>query len=189
MSDTLLKRIAAPLTDVVARDLHVGERVLLSGTVYTARDAAHKRMIETLHTGGSLPFDLNGQIIYYVGPSPTKPGDVIGAAGPTTAGRVDDYTIPLLARGLRGMIGKGKRAAHVRDAMVMYGAVYLVAVGGAAALLADRIAHVEVIAYDDLGTEAIRRLEVVDFPLVVANDTHGGDLYEMGQAVYRRELP
>ncbi|MDZ4763969.1 MAG: Fe-S-containing hydro-lyase [Chloroflexota bacterium] len=182
-------RISSPLTDAVVRALHVGERVLLSGAVYTARDAAHKRMVETLNMSGALPFALEGQIIYYVGPSPTKPGDVIGSAGPTTAGRVDDYTIPLLARGLKGMIGKGKRSASVRQGMIDYGAVYLVAVGGAAALIADRIKRVDLIAYEELGTEAIRRFEVEDFPLVVANDVYGMDLYEAGKAAYRQESP
>lgn len=179
-------RIVTPLTDETVRSLHVGDRVLLSGAVYTARDAAHKRMVETLQSGGELPFALEGQIIYYVGPSPTKPGDVIGSAGPTTAGRVDDYTIPLLERGLKGMIGKGKRKPHVRQGMIDYGAVYLVAVGGAAALIADRIKRVDLIAYEDLGTEAIRRFEVEDFPLVVANDAYGMDLYEQGKSAYQR---
>ncbi len=180
------KHLTTPLTDEVVRSLHVGERVLLSGRVYTARDAAHKRLVETLNAGGTLPFDLVGQMIYYVGPSPTKPGDIIGSAGPTTAGRVDDYTIPLLARGLKGMIGKGTRSAPVRQAMVEYGAVYLVAVGGAAALIADRIKRVDLIAYEDLGTEAIRCLEIEAFPLMVANDAHGADVYEQGKAEYRR---
>jgi fumarate hydratase subunit beta len=184
MSEAL--HITTPLTDEVARSLHAGDRVLLSGFVYTARDAAHKRLVETIDAGGDLPFDPQGQIIYYVGPSPTKPGDVIGSAGPTTAGRVDYYTIPLLARGLKAMIGKGKRSAEVRQGMMDYGAAYLVAVGGAAALIADRIKQVEMVAYEDLGTEAIRRLEVEDFPLMVANDSYGADVYEQGKAAYRR---
>ncbi len=179
-------RLTTPLTDDAVRALRAGDRVLLSGHVYTARDAAHKRMIAALDAGGVLPFDVRGQVIYYVGPSPTKPGDVIGSAGPTTAGRVDDYTVPLLARGLKGMIGKGTRSAAVRAGMVEYGAVYLVAVGGAAALIADRIKRVELIAYEDLGTEAIRRLEVEDFPLLVANDISGNDVYEQGKAAYKR---
>jgi fumarate hydratase subunit beta len=179
-------RLTTPLDDAAVRNLHAGDRVFLDGHVYTARDAAHKRMIETLEAGSTLPFELTGQVIYYVGPSPTKPGGVIGSAGPTTAGRVDDYTLPLLAHGLRGMIGKGMRSPAVRSGMMEYGAVYLVAVGGAAALIADRITRVEMIAYEDLGTEAIRRLHVVEFPLLVANDVYGGDLYEQGKAAYRR---
>jgi fumarate hydratase subunit beta len=183
---TEIIHLTTPLTDEVARSLHAGDRVLLSGRIYTARDAAHKRLVEAINAGGDLPFDPQGQIIYYVGPSPTKPGDVIGSAGPTTAGRVDYYTIPLLVRGLKGMIGKGKRSAEVRQGMMDYGAVYLVAVGGAAALIADRIKSVELVAYEDLGTEAIRCLEVEDFPLMVANDTYGGDVYEQGKAAYKR---
>lgn len=181
-----LHRLTTPLSDDAVRALRAGDRVLLSGHVYTARDAAHKRMIAALEAGGALPFDVRGQVIYYVGPSPTKPGDVIGSAGPTTAGRVDDYTLPLLARGLKAMIGKGMRSAAVREGIVTYGAVYLVAVGGAAALIADRIKGVEMIAYEDLGTEAIRRLRVKDFPLLVANAADGGDVYEQGKAAYRR---
>jgi len=178
--------LTTPLTDETTRSLHAGDRVLLSGRIYTARDAAHKRLVEAINAGNDLPFNPKGQMIYYVGPSPTKPGDVIGSAGPTTAGRVDYYTLPLLARGLKGMIGKGKRSAEVRKAMVEYGAVYLVAVGGAAALIADRIIKVELVAYEDLGTESIRCLEVEDFPLMVANDTYGADVYEQGKATYRR---
>lgn len=183
-----VRRIAAPLTDALVRELRAGDRVLLSGVVYTARDAAHKRMAEALAAGEPLPFDPQGQVVYYVGPSPARPGAVIGSAGPTTAGRVDLYTVPLLERGLKGMIGKGSRSAQVREAMITFGAVYLVAVGGAAALIAECIRSVELIAYEDLGTEAIRRYVVEDFPLMVANDAHGGDLYEQGKAAYRREL-
>lgn len=183
-----VRRIAAPLTDALVRELRAGDRVLLSGVVYTARDAAHKRMAEALAAGEPLPFDPQGQVVYYVGPSPARPGAVIGSAGPTTAGRVDLYTVPLLERGLKGMIGKGSRSAQVREAMSTFGAVYLVAVGGAAALIAECIRSVELIAYEDLGTEAIRRYVVEDFPLMVANDAHGGDLYEQGKAAYRREL-
>lgn len=185
MSHTI--HISTPLDEETIRCLQVGDRVLLSGTVYTARDAAHRRMIETLQSGGDLPFDLSGQVIYYVGPSPAKPGDIIGSAGPTTAGRVDFYTLPLLERGLKGMIGKGKRSAEVRAGLQHYKAVYFVAVGGAAALIADRVKNVELIAYEDLGTEAIRRFMVEDFPLVVADDAHGGDLYERCRLPYRRE--
>lgn len=183
---TEVRHLTTPLTDDVVRSLRAGDRVLLSGRVYTARDAVHKRLAEAIQAGQPLPFELEGQVIYYVGPSPTKPGDVIGSAGPTTAGRVDYYTIPLLACGLKGMIGKGKRSAEVRQSMIEYGAVYLVAVGGAAALIADRIKRVELVAYEDLGTEAIRCLDVEAFPLMVANDTHGADVYEQGKAAYRR---
>jgi len=181
-----IRHLTTPLTEETARSLHAGDRVLLSGRIYTARDAAHKRLVEAINAGNDLPFDPQGQMIYYVGPSPTKPGDVIGSAGPTTAGRVDFYTLPLLACGLKGMIGKGKRSAEVRRGMMDYGAVYLVAVGGAAALIADRIKRVEMVAYEDLGTEAIRCLEVDSFPLMVANDTYGADVYEQGKAAYRR---
>jgi fumarate hydratase subunit beta len=159
---------------------------LLSGVVYTARDAAHQRLTQALATGQKLPFPLAGQVIYYVGPAPARPGQVIGPAGPTTAGRVDLLTPLLLENGLKGMIGKGKRSQAVRQALKTYMAVYLVAVGGAAALIADCIKKSEVIAYPDLGTEAIYRLEVVDFRLVVANDAYGADLFEQGQATYRR---
>lgn len=180
-------RLHTPLTDEVIRSLNVGNQVLLSGTVYTARDAAHKRLVATLEAGQTLPIPLAGQIIYYVGPAPARPGDIIGPAGPTTASRVDPYTLPLLTYGLKGMIGKGKRGTTVRDALVRHTAVYLVTVGGAAALVANCIKKVELVAYHDLGTEAIRRLEVVDFPLVVANDAHGADLFELGQATYRQK--
>jgi fumarate hydratase subunit beta len=179
-------RLTTPLTDEVVRRLKVGDRVLLSGVVYTARDAAHKRLVEALEAGEALPIPLEGQVIYYVGPAPARPGDVIGPAGPTTAGRVDPYTPPLLARGLKGMIGKGKRNAEVRQALVAHTAVYFVTVGGAAALVAERIKRVDLIAYEDLGTEAIRRLEVEDLPLVVANDAYGADLFEHGRVTYRR---
>ena len=179
--------IHTPLTDESVQSLKAGDRVLLSGVVYTARDAAHKRLVEALEAGQEAPFPLEGQIIYYVGPSPARPGAVIGSAGPTTASRVDPYTPPLLARGLKGMIGKGKRNDQVRQALVAHSAVYFVTVGGAAALVAERIKKVDMVAYEDLGTEAIRRLEVEDFPLVVANDIHGDDLFEIGRAAYRRE--
>jgi fumarate hydratase subunit beta len=165
----------------------VGDRVLINGVIYAARDAAHKRLVETLARGEPLPFELTGQIIYYVGPTPGRPGEVIGAAGPTTAGRMDGYTVPLLAQGLKGMIGKGKRAEAVRQAMVAHTAVYLVCVGGAGALLAKCIKEAELVAYEDLGTEAIRRLLVEAFPVVVANDSYGADLFTLGQAAYRQE--
>lgn len=177
--------ITTPLDDAVVRALKVGERVRLSGVIYTARDAAHKRMVEALAKGEELPIPLEGQVIYYVGPSPARPGEVIGSAGPTTSTRMDSYTLPLLERGLKGMIGKGSRSRVVREGIAKYAAVYLVAVGGAAALIAARIREVELIAYPDLGTEAIYRLVVEDFPLVVANDAHGGDLYEQGRKDWR----
>ncbi len=180
--------LTPPLTLEAVQNLRVGIRVRLSGTIYTARDAAHKRLVAAIEQDTPLPFDLNGQIIYYVGPSPAKPGQVIGAAGPTTASRVDLYTPTLLRYGLKGMIGKGKRSWEVRQSMQELKAVYLVAVGGAAALVADCIKAVQVVAYDDLGTEAIRKLLVEGMPLVVANDSYGGDLFEQGQAAYRREV-
>jgi fumarate hydratase subunit beta len=182
--DTPPIRITTPLDDAQVQKLRVGDRVLLSGVVYTARDAAHQRLVAALTAGEPLPFALAGQVIYYVGPSPARPGAVIGSAGPTTSSRVDPYTPLLLAHGLKGMIGKGKRSAAVRQALVQHQAVYLVTVGGAAALIADRITAVELVAYDDLGTEAIRALTVVDFPAVVANDAYGGDLYEQGRQAY-----
>ena len=177
--------IQTPLTDEAVQKLKVGDRVRISGVIYSARDAAHKRLIEAIHHGDELPIFLAGQIIYYVGPSPEKPGEIIGAAGPTTSSRVDPYTPLLLEKGLKGMIGKGKRNAVVRDALQKYGGVYFVAVGGAAALIAERIKAVKIIAYEDLGTEAIREMVIEDFPAVVANDAHGADLYEQGKAAYR----
>jgi fumarate hydratase subunit beta len=180
-------RIQTPLTDDLISALHVGDQVLLSGVIHTARDAAHKRLTETLAAGEALPIPLQGQIIYYVGPAPARPGEVTGPAGPTTSTRVDPYTPALLAHGLKGMIGKGKRSDAVRQAIITHRAVYLVAVGGAAALIADRIKHVDLLAYPDLGTEAIYRMEVLDFPLVVGNDVYGGDLFDQGRAAYRRE--
>ena len=179
-------RITTPLTDDTVRALHVGDRVLISGYVYTARDAAHQRLVAALERGEPLPLPLSGEVIYYVGPSPAQPGQIIGAAGPTTAGRVDSYTPKLIENGLKGMIGKGKRDAAVRQAMMEYGAVYFVAVGGAAALIAQRITAVEMIAYEDLKTEAIRRLTVEDLPVIVANDCYGADLYEQGKRAYQR---
>lgn len=188
MSDHPVIRLHTPLTDEAVRQLKVGDHVLLSGVIYTARDAAHQRMAAALVAGESLPIPLEGQVIYYVGPAPARLGEVIGSAGPTTASRVDPYTPALLARGLKATIGKGKRNDTVRHAMVDHAAVYLVAVGGAAALIADRIKTVDLIAYPDLGTEAIYRLTVEDFSLVVGNDVYGGDLFEAGQAAYRRSV-
>lgn len=181
-----IKYIQAPLTDEVVEELRIGDQVYISGTVYTARDAAHKRLVELLDRGEEPPFDIKGQIIFYVGPSPAKPGAVIGSAGPTTSYRMDAYTPPLLALGLKGMIGKGSRSQEVRDAMVTHKAVYFAAVGGAAALTAERIKKAEVIAYPDLGPEAIHKLEVENMPVIVVNDCYGGDLYIEGMKRYSR---
>lgn len=170
-------KINLPLTKEVARTLKAGDIVELSGVIYTARDAAHKRLIERLEANEPLPFDLKDSIIYYVGPTPEKPGTVIGSAGPTTSYRMDAYAPTLLDLGLKGMIGKGPRHQVVIDAMKRNDAVYFAAVGGAAALLALHIKEAEVIAFDDLGTEAIRRLVVEDFPVIVATDCHGNSLY------------
>lgn len=162
-------------------ELTIGDMVYISGEIYTARDAAHKRMYEALDKGESLPFDIRGQIIYYMGPSPARPGNVIGSAGPTTASRMDKYTPRLLDLGLMGMIGKGKRIDEVKEAVVRNKAIYFAAIGGAGALLSKCITHSEVIAYEDLGTEAIRRLIVKNFPSIVVLDTKGGDLYALSR--------
>ncbi len=179
-------RLATPLTDSDVEKLKVGDKVSISGVIYTARDAAHKRLVELLDRGEELPFDLRGQIIYYVGPTPAKPGMPIGSAGPTTSYRMDAYAPRLIEAGLKGMIGKGSRSKEVVDAMMKYKAVYFAAVGGAAALIAKRIKSKELVAYGDLGPEAIFRLEVEDFPVIVANDVEGNDLYRMGVEAYRR---
>ena len=175
-----------PLSDADVERLRAGDSVLLTGGLYTARDAAHRRMVETLSKGEPLPVDIRGQVIYYVGPTPAKPGEVIGSAGPTTAIRMDPYTVPLLEAGLRGIIGKGGRGPQVREALQEHHAVYFLAVGGAGALLSKRIRRVDVVAYEDLGTEAMRRLNVEEFPVVVCNDIHGGDLLEQGKAQWRQ---
>lgn len=179
-------RITPPLVDADIERLKAGDRVLITGVMYTARDAAHRRLIQLLDKGERLPFDPKGQIIYYVGPTPARPGQVIGSAGPTTSGRMDIYTPRLMELGLKGTVGKGARSKEVLDAMKRHKAVYLVAVGGAAALISKRIRKAEIIAYEDLGTEAIRRLEVVDFPAIVANDAFGGDLFAEGIERYRK---
>ncbi len=171
-------RLRTPLGAEDVAGLRAGDRVLLSGVVYAARDTAHKRLVELLERKEKLPFELDGQVIYYVGPSPTRPGEVIGSAGPTTSGRMDPYTPALLEAGIRATIGKGKRSLPVLDAMKQFGAVYFAAVGGVAALLAKCITACEVIAFPELGPEALRRLELKDFPLFVVNDTTGRDLYE-----------
>ena len=178
--------ITTPLTESDVARLRIGDRVLLSGVIYTGRDAAHKRLFELLQAGKPLPVDLRGQVIYYVGPTPAKPGRVIGSAGPTTASRMDAYTPLLIEHGLKGMIGKGRRSPEVIEAMKKHKAVYFGATGGAAALLARCVKKAEIIAYDDLGPEAIHCLEVEDFPLIVINDTLGGDLYEQGIKKYRK---
>lgn len=172
--------LSAPVTDEDVSQLKAGQRVFVSGKIYTGRDAAHKRMVEALNRGEALPFDLQGQIIYYVGPSPTKPGQVIGACGPTTSYRMDAYAPLLMEKGLKVMIGKGMRAQAVKGAMTKNKAIYLAATGGAGALLARAVKEARVIAYDDLGPEAIRELIVENLPAIVINDVFGGDLYEMG---------
>ncbi|MCX8052668.1 MAG: Fe-S-containing hydro-lyase [Armatimonadetes bacterium] len=170
-------RLATPLSNEEVENLTAGQRVLLSGVVYTARDAAHARLVEMLRRSEPLPFDISGQVIYYAGPTPARPGRVIGSVGPTTSGRMDVFTTELLAVGLKGMIGKGERSREVVDAIVRHKAVYFAATGGAGALLSKRVVACEVIAFEDLGCEAIHRLEVVDFPLIVINDCRGRDFY------------
>jgi fumarate hydratase subunit beta len=177
--------LSTPLSDQDVEPLRAGDRVTVSGIVYTARDAAHRRLIELLDAGQELPIPIKGQIIYYVGPSPAPPGRVIGAAGPTTSYRMDPYAPKLLARGLKAMIGKGKRSKEVVEAMVRYKSVYLAAIGGAGALIAKAITAARVVAYEELGPEAIRELMVDGLPAVVVNDTLGNDLYQEGQAKYR----
>lgn len=177
----------APITKEDAASLQAGDYVYLTGIIYTARDAAHKRMQETLDQGQELPFEISGNMIYYMGPSPAREGRPIGSAGPTTASRMDRYTPTLLDMGLGGMIGKGKRSKEVVDAIVRNGSVYFAAVGGAGAFLSKCILSSEVVAYDDLGTEAIRRLEIKDFPVIVVIDGKGNNLYETAIQEYRRE--
>jgi fumarate hydratase subunit beta len=180
-------RLTAPLTQEDIAQLKVGDRVYLSGTIYTARDAAHKRFVEALDRGEELPFPVEGSVMFYVGPSPAAPGQVIGAAGPTTSYRMDDFSPRLIALGQKGMIGKGKRSPEVIDAMKKYGAVYFAAVGGAGALIAGCIKEAEVIAYPDLGAEAVRRLKIEDMPLLVAIDHEGNNLYEQGPDTWREK--
>jgi len=179
------KKVTLPLTDQTVKDLRAGDNLLLTGIMYVGRDAAHKRMVEALDQGKPLPIDINGQTIYFMGPSPGRPGRPIGSAGPTTSGRMDAYSPRLMAEGLKGMIGKGLRSKAVKDGMVKYRAVYLGAIGGAGAIISKSIKKAEVIAYEELGAEALRRLEVEDFPVTVVNDVYGGDLYEEGKAKYR----
>ena len=176
--------ITTPITDDVIKKLRAGDKVTITGTIYTGRDAAHKRMCEALDRGEELPFDIQGAIIYYVGPCPHREGQVIGSCGPTTSYRMDAYAPALLRLGLKGMIGKGVRNSDVRDAIVECGGVYFGAIGGAGALLAKQVISSEVIAYHDLGTEAVHKLVVKDFPVTVVTDCYGADLYEMGRAEY-----
>ncbi len=178
MSEEMNRQIQSPLASEEAASLKAGDYVYITGTIYTARDAAHKRMQEALEKGEKLPVPLKNQIIYYMGPSPARDGRPIGSAGPTTAGRMDRYTPSLLDLGLKGMIGKGKRTREVTDAIIRNKAVYFAAVGGAGALLSKCILHSEIVAYEDLGTEAIRKLQVKDFPVIVVIDSTGRDLYE-----------
>jgi fumarate hydratase subunit beta len=180
------KNISLPLTDEVIKDLHTGDSLSLSGILYVARDAAHKRVVAALDAGEPLPFDIRGQTIDYMGPSPAPPGRIIGAAGPTTSGRMDSYAPRLIAAGLKGMIGKGARSSAVKEALQKYGTVYLGAVGGAGALLSRSITRSEIIAYEELGPEAVLRIEVKDFPATVINDIYGGDLYTEGKKKYRK---
>ncbi|MFQ5963314.1 MAG: Fe-S-containing hydro-lyase [Candidatus Scalinduaceae bacterium] len=178
--------LKTPLSDSEVEKLKVGDKVLITGILYTARDAAHKRLLELIKAGKDLPFDLRGQLLYYVGPSPARSGQPIGSAGPTTSYRMDTYTPTLIEMGLKGTIGKGGRSEEVLKAMKKYKAVYLAAVGGAAALIAKTIKKARVIAFEDLGTEAIRELEVVNFPAIVVNDTKGNDLYKEGINKYQK---
>jgi fumarate hydratase subunit beta len=179
-------RLSSPVTNDIIKSLVMGDQVLVNGIIFTARDSAHKRLMELLDAGQELPVDLKGQILYYVGPSPARPGRVIGAAGPTTSTRMDVYTPTLLKLGLKAMIGKGSRGPEVIAALKEYTAVYLGATGGAGALISKCIKAAEVVAFPDLGPEAIHRLEVEDFPTIVINDCHGGDLYELGRREFAR---
>ena len=183
-----MKVLHTPLSREDARALRCGESCLITGTIYTARDAAHKRLCELAAKGEPLPFDIEGAIIYFVGPTPAKPGQVIGSAGPTTSYRMDAYSPTLIALGQTGMIGKGKRGEAVVDAMRRYGAVYLGAIGGLGALLGKCVKKAEVIAYPDLGAEAVRKLEVENFPVVVVIDSEGNNLYELGRRAYLEQL-
>ncbi|MBI2757010.1 MAG: Fe-S-containing hydro-lyase [Chloroflexi bacterium] len=181
-----MKDVMAPLSDVDVESLKAGDRVRISGVVYTARDAAHGRLWPLIEAGKPLPIDVRGQIIYYTGPSPARPGDVVGSIGPTTGSRMDKFTPALLKLGLKATIGKGHRGQAVKDALREHRGVYFGAIGGAGAVLSEYVKTLEVVAYEDLGTEAIRRLEVKDFPVIVVNDCHGGDLYMEGMTQYAR---
>ncbi|MFZ9659502.1 MAG: Fe-S-containing hydro-lyase [Arcobacteraceae bacterium] len=176
--------LTTPLTEEVTRTLKAGDIVYLNGVIYTARDAAHKRLVDLIEAGEDLPFDLKGSVVYFVGPTPPKPGDPIGSAGPTTSYRMDTYSPTLLKNGSMGMIGKGKRDQGVKDACIKYGGIYFGATGGAGALLGKKITSAEVIAYPELGPEAIRKITVENFPVTVINDSFGNDLYQMGREQY-----
>jgi fumarate hydratase subunit beta len=181
----MAKIILLPFTDSVLEELHTGDDVLLTGTMYVARDAAHKRLLEALDQDSSLPVELKGQTIYFMGPSPARPGKALGAAGPTSSYRMDAYSVKLIKEGLKGMIGKGMRSQAVKEALKKYKAVYLGTIGGAGALISASIKKAEVVAYEDLGAEALRLIQVEDFPATVINDIHGRDLYEEGKAKYQ----
>jgi fumarate hydratase subunit beta len=187
MTDKKIIKITTPLADVAARSLKAGDSVRITGSIFTARDAAHKRMAETLAQGGKLPFDIKGQIIYYVGPSPAKPGQPIGSAGPTTSGRMDKYSPEFMKLGMKGMIGKGLRDQAVVDAIKQYGAVYFAAIGGAAALIAQTVKAYRVVDYADLASEALAEMVVEDFPAIVVIDSEGNDYYKIGVKEYCRE--
>jgi fumarate hydratase subunit beta len=178
-------KVSLPLSEETIENLEAGNNVFLSGVIYVARDAAHRRMVEALDEGEPLPFDIRGQTIYYMGPTPAKPGRVIGSAGPTTSGRMDIYSVRLITEGLKGMVGKGQRSPAVKEAIKKYKAIYFAAIGGTGALLSRSIKKSEVIAYNELEVEAVRRLEVDNFPVIVINDIYGGDLYRDGKARYR----
>jgi len=182
-----IKEVTPPLTDADVESLEAGDRVRITGVLYTARDAAHGRLLPLMDAGQPLPIDVRGQIIYYTGPSPARPGEVVGSIGPTTGGRMDKFTPKLHALGLKGTIGKGGRSQPVKDALRQHKAVYFGAIGGAGAVLSRFVKKLEVVAYDDLGTEAIRRLEVEGFPAIVINDCHGGDLYQDGMKQFARD--
>ena len=179
--------IKSPIDEETLKNLRAGDQVFITGIIYVGRDAAHKRLVEALDQGKPLPFDIKGQTIYYMGPAPAKPGQPIGSAGPTTSGRMDAYSPRLMAEGLKAMVGKGMRSQAVKDAMKEHKAVYLAAIGGAGALISKSIKKSEVIAYGELGAEAVLRLEVENFPATVINDIYGGDLYEEGKAKYRKD--
>jgi fumarate hydratase subunit beta len=182
-----IKDVHPPLSDADIESLKAGDRVRITGVLYTARDAAHARLFPLVEQGQPLPIDLRGQIIYYTGPSPARPGDIVGSIGPTTGGRMDRFTPALLGLGLKGTIGKGARGPAVKDALRQHKAVYFGAIGGAGALLSRFVKKLEIVAYEDLGTEAIRRLEVANFPAIVINDCHGGDLYQDGMKEFARD--
>lgn len=181
-------RISTPFTEEQALSLKAGDMVLISGTVFTARDAAHKKITDLILAGESLPFEMQDAIIYYVGPSPTKPGNVIGSAGPTTSGRMDAFTPGFLDLGLRGMIGKGARTPEVIESIKKNHAVYFAAIGGAAAVMAKSVLSIEVIAYEELGPESVKKLEVKDLPVIVAIDSQGNNYYEIGQQAYHKQI-